>query len=460
MSVIIPVSIVLGIGIVILVIVLLKSILAPKQIAAIAANLKNGHYAAAAKVAKNIIAREPRNASAHYYLGLVYQSEGKDELALMEYKTVNQLSQFGREVPEAEFRKRIAELYLRYGQHEEALKEQLMLIKLKPNDPDTYYMAGKLFEERGRVDNAVGYLRKSIELDPRQAKAHFELGMILYRDKKTMEAKNEFQEALKYDSENPGASFYIGKIFKDNHDYTPALLMLEKAARSPEFKTKALVERGGCYMSLNDFDRAIPELERAIRSSKDESSNEILYARYFLAMCFEKQRELDKAIEQWELIYTKKPSFRDVAEKLSQYQEFRTDDRMKDYITSSREDFLAICTSIVSSSMGFISREIKEIQNGVDIIVVEADNQKWLGTKKIPHLYRFYRAPDILDESPIRLLLDDMKKQNILRGAIFTSSGYTRAAMEYAENRPLELFTKEQLQGFLNKASFFSRAKK
>jgi tetratricopeptide (TPR) repeat protein len=460
MNIIIPISIVLSVIIVTLAIVIIKSILSPKQIAAIAENIKAGRYPNAIKIAKAILSKEPRNAAAHYYLGLAYQADGKGELALMEFKTVNQLSQFDKNVPETEFRKRVADLYLKYGQQEEALKEYLMLMKLKPNDPETYYMAGKLFQERGRMDNAVGYLRKSLEIDPRQGKAHYELGLILYREKKNIEAKNEFQESLKYEPENAGAAFYVGKILKDNHDYTPALLMLEKAARSADFKTKALVERGGCYMSLNDFDRAIPELERAVRSSKDEGSNEVLYGRYFLAMCFEKLRDLDRAIEQWELIYQKKPAFRDVAEKLSQYQEFRTDDRMKDYITSSKEEFLQICSSIVSSSMGYISRETKDIQNGVDIIVVEADNQKWLGTKKIPHLYRFLRVPEVLDESAIRKLLDDMKNQNILRGAIFTSSGFTRSAMDFAENRPLELFTKEQLQKFLDKASFFNRSSK
>jgi len=61
------------------------------------------------------------------------------------------------------------------------------------------------------------------------------------------------------------------------------------------------------------MDKATPELERAIKMVKDESAAESLYGRYFLAMCYEKQRELDKAIDQWEKIYAKKPGFRDVA---------------------------------------------------------------------------------------------------------------------------------------------------
>jgi tetratricopeptide (TPR) repeat protein len=378
----------------------------------------------------------------------------------MEFKIVNQISQFNQDCPEIEFRKRIADLFVRFNQHEEALKEYLLLIQLEPKAADHYYVTGRLFLERSRSDSAVSYLRKAIELDPRHGKAHFELGLLLYREKKPVEAKAEFGLALRFDPENSEAYFYQGKLQKESHDYTGALLAFEKSMRDPELKLKALVERGGCYMSLNEFDRAIPELDRAVRSAKDEGSNEALYGRYFLAMCYEKQREIDKAIEQWEKIYQKKASFRDVAEKLSQYQEFRTDDRIKDYITCSREEFQEICKSIISSSLQLQSREITEIPNGVDIIAVESDNQKWLGAKKLPRLFRFFRTPDMLEESSLRSLIDQLKKLNVVRGAVLTSSGFTRAAIDFAENRPVELFSKDQLQELLSKADFFSKKKK
>jgi tetratricopeptide (TPR) repeat protein len=460
MELILPLMIVLAIGIGLLVFFLVRSLLMPRQINAISELIKNGRTQAAAKAIKALIAKNPRHASAHYYLGLIYLAEGKGELALMEFKTVNQISQFGPELPEVDFRKRISSLYLRFNQVEEALKEYLVLIQLEPNFADHYYQAGKLFLERNRSDNAIGYFRKALEIDQRHAAAHFELGKLLYREKKPLEAKSELNLAIKYDPENGEAYYFMGKIQKESNEFTAALLSFEKAIRDPEFKSKALVERGACYMSLNDVERAIPELERAIKSTKDESSNEALYARYFLAMCFEKQREIDRAIEQWEKIYSRKTSFRDVAEKLSQYQEFRTDDKMKDYVTCGKEAFAQLCASIITSSMGLIIREASDVPNGTDIIAVEADNQKWLGTKKLPILYRFLRTSDTLDESAVRAVLDKSKQKGTIRGAILTSSGFTRAAMDFAENRPVELFTKDHLQEFLDKADFFHRTRK
>ena len=93
-----------------------------------------------------------------------------------------------------------------------------------------------------------------------------------------------------------------------------------------------------------------------------------------------------------------------------------------------------------------------ETPNGVDFIAVEGDSEKWLGTKKKPQLLRFLRISESLDESAIRSLLENMKKLAIVRGTIISSSTFTRSAMEFAENRSVELYHKEILQELLKKA--------
>ncbi|HPE37447.1 MAG TPA: restriction endonuclease, partial [Spirochaetales bacterium] len=165
-----------------------------------------------------------------------------------------------------------------------------------------------------------------------------------------------------------------------------------------------------------------------------------------------KLKNLDRAIEQWEIIYARKPQFRDVAEKLSHYQEYRTDDHMKDYLTSGREDFVILCKSVASEALSLAVRDVVETPNGVDLIAVENESDKWIGAKKMPRLLRFLRVSEPLDESSIRSLLENMKKLAIVRGALITSSGFSRSAMDFAENRPVELFNKDKLQELLKKA--------
>ncbi|HOV64374.1 MAG TPA: tetratricopeptide repeat protein [Spirochaetia bacterium] len=454
MPVIIVFIIILGIAVGIITFFLIKSIIAPKRVSNLATLLKQGKASTVTRIAKQIIAKEPRNAEAHYFLGQAYADQGKPELALMEYKIVNQISNFSSLCPEVEFRRNISELYKRFNQPEEALKEYLLLIKLEPDVADYYFKAGELFEEREKTDKAEMYYRKAIELEPQMAIAHYKLGYLLYRIKKLIEAKAELEITLKLEPDNYSAFFYLGKIIKENHDYVAALLAFEKAERDPDLKVKALVERGGCYMSMNSFDKAIPELERAVKLATNDSATEVLYGRYFLAVCYEKIRDIDKAVEQWEKIYLKKPTFKDVAEKLSQYQDFRTDDRMKDYLTSPVETFHEISKAL-TVSMGLSIRDLSDIPNGCQIVAVESES-KWRNAKKIPKILRFLRVPEMITETTVRALYEEMKNLGVSRGVIISSSNFSRKAIDFAESRPIDLINKDQLQDELKKLDFSS----
>ena len=59
------------------------------------------------------------------------------------------------------------------------------------------------------------------------------------------------------------------------------------------------------------------ELDKYFDLDKENINPETLYARYFLASCYEKIRMIDKAIEQWTIIYKRNKTFRDVSAKLS-----------------------------------------------------------------------------------------------------------------------------------------------
>ncbi len=430
---------------------LIRMLVSPKKMSTVLEMIKQNRFQPATKAVKAIMAKDPKNPTAHYYMAKIYMAESKHELALMELKAVSAIGQFDVEIPETEFRKLIATLYERFGQLEEALKEYILLSKNDPTNAEYFYQCARIFDDRGKDDVSLKYSRKAIELDPKHGKAHFTLGTILYKTKHPLEARAEFEAALKYDPSNYDSYYFLGKLLKDANEYTGALLAFERAQKSTVYKLKALVERGATYMNQGSFENAIMELERAVKLAKDDSLNEALFGRYFLALSYEKIKNIDKAIEHWEKIYTKKPQFRDVAEKLAQYQEYRTDDHMKDFLICNNEQFVETCKLIASQAMSLAIRDTLPTTNGVDFITVENESDKWLGTKKMPKLLRFLRVSENIEESTIRSLLDNMKKLSIVRGVLVTSATFTRTATEFAENRSVELYNKENLQEFLKK---------
>jgi tetratricopeptide (TPR) repeat protein len=445
--------IIFGVGAGFLIFFVVKSLVAPQRVEVLAGMIKKGKTQTAIKTARRLIAQDPKNTEAHYYLGLAYHAESRDELALMEFKAVNQLGLSNTSIPEVDFRQLLAQIFIRYKQGEEALKEYLLLIKLRPNQPDYYYWAGKLFTERNRTDMAANYLRKAAELNPQDGKVLYELGVMLYKDKKAREAKAALEAALKFQSDNAQIHFFLGKIQKDAKDYTAAAGAFEKAARDPEFRIRALVERGGCYMALNAPEKAIPDLERAVNAITDEGAQDGLYARYFLGLCCEKTRDLDKAIAQWEKIYAVKKNFRDVGAKLAQYQELRSDDNIKDYLTSAPGEFVELCKAVTIQVMDLNVQNSKSLPEGCEITAIENDSAKWRNSRKMPRLIRFYRSPDPVDEPKVRSILDDAKDRNITGAMIITSAEFSRSALDYANSRSIELFNKEKLQAMLQRVT-------
>jgi tetratricopeptide (TPR) repeat protein len=316
--------IILAIGVGVILFLLVKNVILPKKAAEAENYLNRSNLLKAMRAAKAAIEKNPQDAEAHYLLGKAYLADKREEQAYKEYKSAGRLGVSGKNIPEVSFRETMATLYAKFHEEDEALKEYVLLIKLRPENPEYYFLAGKLFSSRGRNDLAEQYLRKAIALNQRDQRYRIELGMLYYLLKKAKEATVEFEAAYKMNPADGLAQLYLGKVLKDSKDYAGAIPYLEKASRDQEYKLRALVELGGCYMSLRTLDKAVQELERAVGIIVKEDDPDSLFARYFLAMCYEKMEKIPEAITQWEKIYAHKKNFRDVGEKLTQYIEHRT----------------------------------------------------------------------------------------------------------------------------------------
>ena len=429
-----------------------KSVVSPKKIESLQKLIKQGKISSAIKNAKAIIQKDPQNYLAHYYLGKAYLKDNKSELALMELKYVDQHAVFDANLSELEFRQEIAPLYTKFNQPDEALKQYLLLTKLNPRDAENFYNVARIYEAKGKSDAALGFYDKTIKLNKRHVKAHAAMELLLFRAKQLQEAKKEIDLAISLSPETFSSYYYLGKILKENKDFPGAVKAFEKAQRDSEFRQKALIECGTCYMAGNSIDNAINCFERAISSVKDSEKQETIYARYFLASCYEKTRKIEKAIEQWELIYAKNHSFRDVAAKLSEYKDLQANDSLKEYLTSSEENFVQICKNACIAGIKLEPQQITMQKWGCQILATEAKDADWRSIRKQAFLIKFFRETDPLEDFIVRKTLDEIKSQNCSKAFICSSSGFTRSAVAAAENRPCELVNKESLEKLLDKA--------
>lgn len=436
----------------VLIFFVIKSITTPKKIDAFQKLIKQGKFSAVEKGAKAMLAKDPDNFMGHYYLGKAYLGAGRNELALMEYKTVNANAVFGPEFSELHFRREISKLYLQYNQTNEALQEYLLLTKLEPSNADNFYQVGKIYEETNQSKEAFNFFKKAIQLDRKHAKAHASIALILMQVKKFVEAKKEIDTALAVSPETYSNYYYLGKILKETKDYAGALKAFEKAQRDHDYKQKALIERGNCYLQGNMTDNAIAEFTRAIEADKSGSKNDTLHARYLLAGCYESMRKIEKAVEQWEKIYAQNRSFRDTGAKLSEYKDLAGNDSLKDYLTSTNEEFYEICKKTSTDALSMAVQSCDGKKWGCQILAVANKDGDWKNMRKQLYLIRFYRNPEPVDDTAVRETLDLSKQMKCVNAYMISSSGFTHSASGYAENRPIELIEKNKLEELLKKA--------
>lgn len=436
------------------VIFIVKNIAPSSQVDGIPRLIKEGKFQAAQKCAKAAISKNPRNYTAHYYLGKACLCDNKPELAFMEYKTVSQNALFNGDIPEPAFRKELAGLYKRFNKNEEALKEYLLLTKLEPNNADNNFKAAELLEQQGNAKLAMGFYQKVMLLNKKDSKAYTAIGRLLFRTKNYSKAKQALETSIKISPEAYENYYYLGKVFRETKDLAGAVKLLEKAERSPEFKQKALVEKGTCLMMAEQIDKAADAFERAVSVAKAPNSIETLYARYFLGICYEKNRKIDKALEQWEAVYKADSKFKDVSAKLSQYKELETNDGIKEYLTSNNQQFMELCKKIALAGYSLQCQKIEPTQYGCQILATAGKSENFLNVKQQICIAQFYRSTDTIEDGVVRRLADTMKSKGYVKGFVFASSDFSQEAVSFAENRPLVLVPKDILESLFKKAGY------
>ncbi|MBQ0166611.1 MAG: tetratricopeptide repeat protein [Treponema sp.] len=442
---------VLGTGICFLAFFLIRSITSPKRADTILKLIKQGKNSAAIKTAKNILQKNPRDASIHYALGKAYIADGKSELALTEFKYVDQNAIFEEGISEKEFRKEFSALYTKFHQPEEALKQFLLLTKIDAKNPEWYFGAAKIFEARGKPDQALLFYQKTISLDRRNVQAYAASGLLLFHAQQFSEAKKAIDHAIQLSPETWSSYYYLGKILKESHDYPGAVEAFEKALRDPEFKQKSLIERGTCYAAGKSLDKACLEFERAIKLDPQNEKKETLYARYFFADCKEKMRDIDAALKEWHAIQAVQQNFRDVPAKIAQYSDVVTNDSMKEYLTSNSEGFVEIAKKLTTICYGLETKSTQTKKYGCILVASEPESDNWRNQRAQNVLFIYYRDTSAIQEVLVRKAFDEMKSKAYTKLVILTSSKFSGQALDFAENRPIELVEKEKLETMLLK---------
>ena len=149
---------------------------------------QGGDLQNAKSIFEKIVAAQPNNFDALYYLAIVnYQMEDYDEAILNIKKalTKNSIS--------AEANNVLGNILMVAGQLNEAIICYQKAIEINPNFTDAYNNLGMTYIQPLQLDEAIKYFQKAIEINPNFAEAHVNMSFVLLLSGKLNQGWQEYE---------------------------------------------------------------------------------------------------------------------------------------------------------------------------------------------------------------------------------------------------------------------------
>jgi tetratricopeptide (TPR) repeat protein len=123
-----------------------------------------------------------------------------------------------------------ADLLQKVGKPEEAEKYYIIAIEKDPNDASALNNLAYMWIEKGeKLDKALEYVKRALEIDPGNSAYLDSLGWALYKKKKYEEAVVELKKAIEAGADDPVMFDHMGDAFNKTKKYPEAIANWEKA---------------------------------------------------------------------------------------------------------------------------------------------------------------------------------------------------------------------------------------
>ncbi len=244
------------------------------------------HYNAA-------LAKDPKDASTHFRLGLAFRRVRKFDSAASE---LDKVAAVDKDYPGLALERGL--LFQESGDVQKAIEQFNGALAKAPDDPDLQLRVGAAYVAIGRPDEALPMLRKVLDKRPASAEAHHYIGRALM-----LQPGPERADALRFlkravDLDPNRAEFHVYLAWAAN-DATPAQLELardeiDRALALDKVNPEAYWQRGVLERMEGADEDAIKDENHALalRPSRYE-------AHATLAQCFEDKNQEAAALAEW-----------------------------------------------------------------------------------------------------------------------------------------------------------------
>ncbi len=258
-------------------------------------------YSEAEPIMRKVLDDKKNFPNGHQLVGDFYVRAKKYDQALQQYKTgIDENPK--QSVP---YQERIIAVNQLMGHSDEALKLSKDLAAKNPKDTTANEVYAALLLQRGTtadLTKSVAELKTLVQKNPGNAVLHLDLAKGYYGLHNVDGALSESLEALRQNSKLLPARLLAARIYSDRGDYGRAIEQTETILTAEPRNAEAHYLHARALLGSGQTDKGQVELENLVAEAPNLND-----ARVALAAVYLHEKELDKAKDQFQKVWTANP---------------------------------------------------------------------------------------------------------------------------------------------------------
>jgi tetratricopeptide (TPR) repeat protein len=230
-----------------------------RDLASARAAFRSGDMAAAEKLLRRVLAREPSHFGAHELMGYVLGNRGDAEGAFKHLRKATQSASAS-----AESWYYLARSFRDRGRHGEAVDAIGKAMSLRGEFPEALHDLGVALFELGKSREALAALDRARALAPGVFEIHYNRGRALDALQRYGDALASYAEALRLAPAHVGSWTNCGAVLHDLGRFEEALVHYDRALELSPTDEKALVNRAVTLRALDRLPDALEAYDRAL----------------------------------------------------------------------------------------------------------------------------------------------------------------------------------------------------
>lgn len=251
--------------------------------------IKAGDFSAARATLEAAIARDPKHADAHHYLGVVLEQAGNKAQAEASYRRALALQ------PDLEeSTTNLSALLIESGKFDDAVALTKRALTKGQKNASLWLNLATALSGKGDVDGANKAFEEALRLEPSNGSYLLTYASHLGRAGRHVDAVSKLREAERVGAADPGLLAAIALEHKAQRDFRACREVLDRAIALNDV-AELRIYRGACKLALKDLAGATADFKHAVDTEPKSA-----LAHYSLGNALADSGKMSEAVSEWQ----------------------------------------------------------------------------------------------------------------------------------------------------------------